>query len=66
VLPKGFSSWFKDLDTDQDGQVSLVEWREGGKKLQDLRKFDLNDDGFITVEELTQYLQGQATRKPKK
>ena len=28
-LPKNLPSWFKELDTDGDGQVALCEWRAG-------------------------------------
>jgi Ca2+-binding EF-hand superfamily protein len=56
-LPKEFPPWFRDLDTDMDGQVSLDEWRKGGKRLSEFRKYDLNGDGFITVEEVLRYLQ---------
>lgn len=52
-------TWFHDLDKDEDGQINLSEWRKGGKKLDEFRKYDLNDDGFITAEEVDQYL-----RKP--
>ena len=49
--PPGLPSWFKELDTDKDGQVSLPEWREGNKKLEEFKTWDLNDDGLITMEE---------------
>ena len=51
-LPKGLPSWFEELDTNHDQQISLREWRDGGKKLEDFRTFDLNDDGLITVQEV--------------
>jgi Ca2+-binding EF-hand superfamily protein len=54
--PKGLPPWFKELDTDRDGQVSLSEWRRGGKGLAEFRKYDLNDDGFITPEEVLRAL----------
>jgi hypothetical protein len=50
-LPKGLPDWFAKLDTDQDGQVGLYEWKEAGRPLDEFRKLDRNGDGFITVEE---------------
>ena len=39
-LPKdGLPTWFKELDTDGDGQVALFEWRKAGKNLQHKRSF---------------------------
>jgi hypothetical protein len=32
IVPKDLSSWFTDLDTDQDGHISLREWRHGGNR----------------------------------
>ena len=52
TMPKGVPPWFKKLDTDKDGQVSISEWRKGGKALDDFRKHDLNGDGFITPDEM--------------
>jgi len=52
TLPKGLPPWFEALDTNHDGQVSLREWLAGGKTLEEFRKFDLNDDGLITREEV--------------
>ena len=44
--------WFKEYDTDGDGQVSLYEWMQKKGTLKEFQKFDLNGDGFITVREL--------------
>src|SRR5262249_15377899 len=38
TLP-GLPDWFKKLDTDGDGQVSLAEWKAGGRSLADARKY---------------------------
>ena len=51
-LPKDLPKWFAELDTDNDGQVAMHEWRKGGKDLDEFREWDRNDDGFITVEEV--------------
>jgi hypothetical protein len=50
-LPKGLPDWFAKLDTDNDGQVGLYEWKEAGRPIDEFRKLDRNGDGFITVEE---------------
>jgi hypothetical protein len=55
-MPAGLPSWFNELDTDGDGQVALYEWRKGGKNLDQFRDWDLNDDGFITPEEVIKCL----------
>jgi Ca2+-binding EF-hand superfamily protein len=55
-MPAGLPAWFKELDTDGDGQVALYEWRKGGKNLDQFRDWDLNDDGFITPEEVIKCL----------
>ncbi len=48
---KGLPPWFKQLDTDNDGQVALWEWRQAGKDLAEFKQWDRDDDGFITPEE---------------
>jgi len=50
-LPKELPNWFKQLDTDKDGQVALFEWRRAGKDLDEFAEWDRNNDGFITPEE---------------
>lgn len=50
-LHKDLPSWFKELDSDQDGQVSLYEWRKGSRPLDEFRTWDTNNDGLITQEE---------------
>jgi len=51
-LPKELPSWFKELDTDMDGQVALHEWRAGNKDLAEFAKYDHNDDALMTAEEV--------------
>lgn len=41
---------FKDLDTNEDNKISLMEAKGPLKK--DFNKIDSNEDGFITKEEL--------------
>jgi Ca2+-binding EF-hand superfamily protein len=68
-LPNGLPMWFATLDTDQDGQISLAEWRRGGRNLDEFRKYDLNEDGFITANEVLRYLRSQpppAKKKPRR
>ena len=50
-LPKGLPTWFGQLDTDKDGQVGLYEWKQGGRSQSEFQTWDLNGDGFITIEE---------------
>jgi hypothetical protein len=50
-LPKELPPWFRQMDTDNDGQVGLYEWKRAGGKVDDFFAIDINSDGFITVEE---------------
>ncbi|QEL13716.1 EF-hand domain-containing protein [Limnoglobus roseus] len=54
-LPKDLPSWFKQLDTDEDGQVGLYEWRRDGRKSEEFMAMDLNSDGLLTAEEYLRY-----------
>jgi hypothetical protein len=51
-LPKEIPSWFQQFDTDRDGQIGLYEWRQAGQSLDDFRRMDRNDDGFLTIAEV--------------
>jgi len=51
-MPDNLPGWFKEYDTNGDGQVALHEWKDRGRTLREFRELDLNGDGFITVEEL--------------
>ncbi|MBM3982124.1 MAG: hypothetical protein FJ304_18045 [Planctomycetes bacterium] len=54
VVPKvggAIPAWFNTLDTDKDNQVSLFEWREGGKPTSEFMEMDLNGDGLLTRNE---------------
>src|SRR5205807_4347246 len=50
-MPANLPAWFKELDTDGDGQVAIYEWRRANKPIDEFRTWDLNDDGFITPDE---------------
>jgi len=55
-LPKDFP--YASIDKDEDGQVSLYEWRNSGKSVEEFLDRDLNGDGFLTAEE---WLRGTKT-----
>jgi Ca2+-binding EF-hand superfamily protein len=65
ISPKSLPPWFKDLDTDGDGQVALYEWRRAGKSIDEFREYDLNDDGFITADEVIQVMKQKAVELPR-
>src|SRR4029077_16432070 len=60
-LPKELRAWFKELETDGDGQIGLYEWKASGRPLDEFMKMDRNGDGFLTVEEV---LRSVAAAKP--
>jgi Ca2+-binding EF-hand superfamily protein len=51
-LPPNLPKWFAELDKDGDGQVSLAEWRRAGKDIEEFQKYDRNDDGLLTPQEV--------------
>jgi Ca2+-binding EF-hand superfamily protein len=55
-LPNGLPAWFKTLDKNGDGQITIQQWREGGRNLGEFRKYDLNGDGVITAAEVLRSL----------
>ena len=55
-LPKDFP--YAGIDKDEDGQVSLYEWRTSLKLVDEFVDRDLNGDGFLTAEE---WLRGTKT-----
>ena len=53
---EGLPKWFNELDRDSDGQISLDEWVRGRREPGEFRRYDLNDDGLITADELLHLL----------
>jgi Ca2+-binding EF-hand superfamily protein len=54
-LPKELPDWFRELDTDEDGQIGLYEWRRGGRSIEEFEEMDLNGDGLLTPEEYLRF-----------
>jgi Ca2+-binding EF-hand superfamily protein len=48
-LPRDFP--YASLDRDLDGQIGLYEWKEAGRRIAEFLPMDLNNDGFLTVDE---------------
>ena len=59
--PPTIEQLFKDLDTDEDGKISLKEVKGPLKK--DFKKIDLNEDGFLSKEEIKK---APKPKRPKK
>lgn len=55
-LPDHLPAWFKELDTNTDGQVTLYEWRDGQRSTSVFQTYDHNDDAFITPREVLETL----------
>lgn len=61
-LPKDIPDWFKQIDNDGDGQIGLYEWKASGRSMDEFRKIDRNNDGFLTIDEVMRYVAEQ--KKP--
>lgn len=48
-LPRDFP--YAMMDKDTDGQIGLYEWKEYGRPISQFLTMDLNNDGFMTVDE---------------
>ena len=55
-VPPDLPNWFRSLDTNAAGQVSLHEWRANGRRVADLQRMDRNGDGFLTAEEVHRFV----------
>jgi Ca2+-binding EF-hand superfamily protein len=70
----GLPGWFTDLDPDNEGQITLAQWRKAGKSIDLFMAMDLNGDGLLTKDEYLRYIQMKekeeepvkAPAKPKK
>ena len=53
-LPKGVPDWFREKDTDGDGQVSMSEFSHSWNKstVDRFRGYDTNNDGMISAKEV--------------
>ena len=51
-LPPNIPPWFRQYDTDGDGQIGLWEWKAAGRAIPEFEAMDINGDGFVTVEEV--------------
>lgn len=67
-LPKGLPSWFTDLDTNCDGQITMCEYgteKEWTNELvAEFATHDLNNDGIVTPIECLKVIQ-QTSENPK-
>jgi hypothetical protein len=54
-LPKELPGWFKQLDSDEDAQIGLYEWKSSGRPLDEFLGMDRNGDGFLTVAEVLRF-----------
>jgi Ca2+-binding EF-hand superfamily protein len=61
--PPSIKQILKDLDSNEDGKISLNEAKGPLKK--DFKKIDTNEDGFITKKELKKAPKPKRREKPK-
>ena len=44
-------SEFREIDTNGDGEITLEEWKDSGRKEEEFKNIDTNGDGVISIEE---------------
>jgi hypothetical protein len=59
-LPRELPAWFAQLDTDQDMQIGLYEWKKSGRSIKEFRDMDRNGDNFLTIDEVLYYIKTKA------
>jgi Ca2+-binding EF-hand superfamily protein len=52
---KDLPPWFKQIDINQDAQISLYEWQIAGRNLDEFQQIDTNNDGFLSVDEVARW-----------
>ena len=58
------SERFRAMDTENDAQIALYEWKDAGGSVEEFRKLDRNGDGFLTPDELTHSSIVQEVKSP--
>jgi hypothetical protein len=58
-LPPDIPPWFRQYDTDNDGQVGLYEWKAQNQSLDLFLQIDRNGDGFLTIDEVMAWVNKQ-------
>jgi hypothetical protein len=65
-MPEGLPSWFRTLDRNGDGQLTLAEFSPEGQPadVAEYGQYDLNRDGLLTPDEYIQSIKRPAARRP--
>ena len=63
-LPPGLPGWFVTYDTDRDGQISLYEWRQERRPMEEFAEMDRNGDFLLTAPELLRFQAEEKGRRP--
>jgi subtilisin-like proprotein convertase family protein len=63
-LPDDFPHWFLQSDFDHDGQIQLTEFSRSSPRapIAEFQRLDRNDDGFVTMKELSS-AEGQGVQR---